>query len=97
VPESLTFGSVTFRAVTFSVGAAGNPSVPNGDWTSLLPGPDIAISVGVTGGLNEDADTVFATPVFAAGFDFVEPENGFTGGVPFLTRRLRSPSRTAAM
>src|SRR5262249_49138129 len=67
---SLTVGSVTIEASRFAVGAFGNSGVVDGDWTLRLPGPDIAISDGVNNSATDDLDIVFATPVFAAGFDF---------------------------
>lgn len=72
----LTSGSYTINDVTLSlapgspqlyVGTVGVGGVTNNDWTLLLTGPDIAIS-----GL-ENMDAMVSFPVFAFGFDFVEP------------------------
>lgn len=59
-----TIGSVTFSGVggwLFYVGLA------NGDWTTLLPGNEIAINSA------ENLDVGFASPVYSAGFEFTEP------------------------
>lgn len=59
-----TIGSVTFSGVggwTFYVGLAGS------DWTTLLPGNEIAINS------TENLDVGFANPVYSAGFEFTEP------------------------
>jgi len=64
VGNSQTIGSVTFSVLSDSqlyIGRGG------GDWTSLHPGNDIAISG------PEDLNVDLASPVFALGFDFVEP------------------------
>lgn len=62
----LTIGSVTFQAPRWFVV----------DFSTLLPGKEIAISDGAgdTGGVvNDGIDAQFAAPVYAAGFDFHEP------------------------
>jgi hypothetical protein len=62
----LTIGSVTFQAPRWFVV----------DFSSLLPGKEIAISDGagdVGGVVNDGIDAQFAAPVYAAGFDFLEP------------------------
>ena len=59
-----TIGSVTFSGVggwLFYVGLA------NSDWTTLLPGNEIAINGA------ENLDVGFASPVYSAGFEFTEP------------------------
>jgi hypothetical protein len=58
---SVTSGSVTFNQV-------GPSTIAFGDWTSRLPGNEISTSS------FENLDVVFATPVQAFGFDFVEPQ-----------------------
>jgi len=66
VGNSQTIGSVTFSVLSDSqlyIGRGG------GDWTSLHPGNDIAISG------PEDLNVDLASPVLALGFDFVEPKN----------------------
>lgn len=69
-------GSQVVGAVTFSIappssalfiGASGRPDVIGGDWTSINPGNDIAISD------VENLNVDLASPVYALGFDFVEP------------------------
>ncbi len=62
--------TVTFSNVAGSVliiGACCPGSLPNQDWTSVIPGHDIAIS-GV-----ENLDVSLAVPVFSFGFQFYEP------------------------
>ena len=70
VPGSQTVGTVTFSITAPSsalfIGALG-AGVPGGDWTSLHPGNDIAISD------VENLNAALAAPVFSLGFDFVEP------------------------
>jgi hypothetical protein len=78
-----TVGSVTFSITLPSyelyLGAGGDPTVVNQDWTLRLPGADIAISD--VENLNAD----LAASVFALGFDFAEPENDPNRGVaPFV-------------
>ena len=67
VGPSATVGSVTFTqgpgASALIIGSFGSVT----DWTPTNPGNDIALSA------SEDLDVDFAAPVFAAGFDFVEP------------------------
>jgi hypothetical protein len=64
---SQTVGTVTFTisppSRDFYIGLIG------GDWTTRLPGPDIAISD--VENLNAD----FPAPIYACGFDFVKPWN----------------------
>jgi hypothetical protein len=72
----VTIGEATFRSPQLFVGTGGDPRVENNDWTGLLPGPDIALA-----GLGpvKWLDVRFARPVYAAGFTYVEPQNGPTG------------------
>jgi hypothetical protein len=81
--STTTVGSVTVFAPRWSMGAGGNPSVVGLDWTTYLPGNDIAVSDGTgndPSGFGDDGiDVTFAGPVFSAGFDFVEPS--LDGGV----------------
>jgi len=62
--------TVTFTVVAPSsnlfIGTSGT-GVPNGDWTSKIPGNDIAISG------TENLHVDLATPVFSFGFQFHEP------------------------
>jgi hypothetical protein len=62
-----TVGSVTFTGPNGGLwfGAVGVSEV---DWTTLLPGHEIAINS------FENMDVSFATPVYSYGFDFVEPQ-----------------------
>lgn len=75
VPSPYTSGSVTLslgpRATQLVVGGAV-------DWTTRLAGNDIAISQ------FEDLNAAFAAPVYAAGFDFVEPEKDPNLNEPFF-------------
>jgi len=68
-----TLGSVTFTITTPSselyVGAAG-VGIPGNDWTTINPGPDIAISD------IENLNADLASPVIALGFDVIEPTTG---------------------
>lgn len=68
VGTSVTVGSVTFSLAvggnTLVVGASGTPAEP--DWYPDLPGNDIAMGY-------ENLQVQFDTPVYAFGFDFVEP------------------------
>jgi hypothetical protein len=66
-----TVGRITFSiappSANFSIGAGDNPNVRNGDFTLLTPGHDIGL-----GGV-ENLNIAVDGPVFALGFDFVEP------------------------
>ena len=69
-PQPVTIGSITFSSPppsSVAVGVAGH-GIP--DWTSYLPGNEIAIND------IEHLDIVSSTPVFAMGFEFVEPSIG---------------------
>lgn len=61
-----TVGSVTFFGSTGIY--FGAEFVSEVDWTTLLPGHEIAIND------LENLDVSFATPVYSYGFDFVEPQ-----------------------
>ncbi len=69
VGSSFTLGSVTFTisppATELFIGASGTRVAP--DWSSVGPGNEIAIS-GI-----ENLNANFSSPVFSAGFDFIEP------------------------
>jgi len=71
---SQTVGTVTFTITPPSselyIGATGINPVPGFDWTSLNPGPDIGISD------IENLNADLSSPVFALGFDIVEPTTG---------------------
>jgi hypothetical protein len=69
--STTTVGSVTFHAARWAMGDDG--FVIGGDWTTLLPGVDIAISDGPGGSPDESIDITFASAVYSAGFDFSEP------------------------
>ena len=65
-----TVNTVTFTQVPGTgliIGVVGIPIVPNEDWTSVIPGNDIAISD------KENLDVSLASPVFSFGFQFYEP------------------------
>jgi len=65
VVNTVTITSVA-PSIDLFIGASGT-GVPNGDWTSIIPGNDIAISG------TENLDIAFAAPVFSMGFQFYEP------------------------
>jgi len=65
VVNTVTF-TVIAPSIDFFIGA-GSAGIPNGDWTSIIPGNDIAISG------SENLDVAFAAPVFSMGFQFHEP------------------------
>jgi hypothetical protein len=66
-PASLPVGSVTFRSPPPSSVVSGNLGLAIADWSSLLPGFDLAIS-GV-----EDLDIIANAPVYAMGGRAAEP------------------------
>lgn len=70
VDGTWTFGAVTFSIVSPSVNLHFGRGPELGDWSAVLPGVDIAI------GGAENLDAAFASPVYSAGFDFIEIENG---------------------
>jgi hypothetical protein len=75
-------GSVTFSITPPSsqlyIGTLGISNVINNDWTLGLPGPDIAISD------VENLNMGLSSPVYALGFDFVEPEKDPNLNAPFV-------------
>ena len=79
---SETVGDVTFSIAAPSsalyIGTAGQVGIVNNDWTTRLPGSDIAIS----GVENLNAD--LAISVFSLGFDFVESEDDPNVNAPFI-------------
>jgi len=78
VQGAVTVGDVTLEGQGLFVGVARNRRVAGGDWTPLLPGPDIALA-----GLRKELSITFPVPMFTAGFDFVEPETGPNVGPRF--------------
>ena len=73
----VTVGSVTFFAASGGLWF-GAEFVSEMDWTTLLPGHEIAING------RENMNVSFLTPVFSYGFDFVEPETGLNINAPFV-------------
>jgi uncharacterized repeat protein (TIGR03803 family) len=71
--EVVTVGDVTLHSPQMFVGTGGDLRVVNGDWSTLLPGPDIALA---GPGPVKRLVMRFAQPVYAAGFDYVEPQTG---------------------
>jgi len=65
VVNTVTFTSVA-PSIDLFIGASG-VGIPNDDWTSIISGPDIAISG------TENLDVDLAAPVFSLGFQFHEP------------------------
>jgi hypothetical protein len=80
VRKKVTLGGVTLRGQNLFVGASGVPAVENGDWTSLLPGPDIALA---GKSKRKQLEIRFPAAVYAAGFEFVEPSTGPNVGPKF--------------
>jgi hypothetical protein len=72
---SHTVGTVTLSTATSSIAQTLHIG---GDYTARFPGNDIAVS-GV-----EHVNAQFAGPVYAAGFDFVEPETDPNVNAPFV-------------
>lgn len=72
--SATTVGAVTFHATRWFMGAVSG--VVGSDWTTRLPGVDIAISVGPGGSADDSIDISFVSAVYAAGFDFSEPSLG---------------------
>ena len=87
----VTVGEVTLEGRGLFVGVAGDRRVDGGDWTSLLAGPDIALT-----GRRKVLNIAFPVPVFTAGFDFVEPETVRMSGGASATRRSCSRSSARA-
>lgn len=79
VAGGITVGTITFSLApggnTLSIGASGTGAAP--DWYPALPGNDIALGF-------EHLQVQTAAPVFAFGFDFVEPDSTMPpyGGTP---------------
>jgi hypothetical protein len=78
----LAAGSVTITpgsgATELYSGTGGIAAAVNQDWTELLPGADIAI----TG--PENLEIALKDPVYAFGYDIVEPEFGPNLNAPFV-------------
>jgi hypothetical protein len=67
-------GNIVAGSVTFTVNSAYFGGVVIGDWSTLNPGVDLVISNGLAPTPVSDAfDAALAAPVYAAGFDMVEP------------------------
>jgi hypothetical protein len=66
-PPTLVVGSITFRSPPPSSIVSGNLGLAIADWSSLLPGFDLAISG------PEDLDIIASGPVSALGLPIVEP------------------------
>ncbi len=76
IPSPHTVGDVTFSRGPRATGLQlGTLSANGGDWSSVLPGHELAIDA------FEDLNIALAKPVKALGFDFVEPISGFCGEV----------------
>ena len=79
---SQTVGTVTFSIASPStslvIGVAGQVGIVNNDWTTRLPGFDLAISD------VENLNAAFASPGLSAGFDFAEPQNDPNVNGPFV-------------
>ena len=79
VGGSATVGTVTFSLAqggnSLAIGTGGIPGIP--DWYPLMPGNEIALGY-------ENLQVQTAVPVFALGFDFVEPNATMPayGGTP---------------
>ena len=89
VQGAVTIGDVTLRSPQMFVGTGNDPRIVNGDWSTLLPGPDIAL---VGPGLVKGLNIRFAQPVYAAGFDYVEPQTG-----PNVGRRFSDATFTVTL
>lgn len=70
---SETVGSITFNQAGSHSLFIGTTGTGVGDWTTSLPGNEIAIND------TEDLNLSTATPVFALGFEFAEPSLGGSG------------------
>ncbi|MBL8223900.1 MAG: VPLPA-CTERM sorting domain-containing protein [Chromatiales bacterium] len=67
-------GNIVAGSVTFTVNTAYFGGVVVGDWSTLNPGAELVISNGLAPTIFSDSfDASFAAPVYAAGFDMVEP------------------------
>lgn len=69
-PQPVTLGSITFSAPAPSSVAVGTFGHGITDWTTLLPGNDLAIND------VENLNIVASGSLFSMGFDFVEPSLG---------------------
>jgi hypothetical protein len=80
--DTLSMGSLTITlgagATQLFSGTGGSSGTVNEDWTTLLPGADLAISG------PENLDIALAAPVFSFGYDIVEPELGPNINAPFV-------------
>jgi hypothetical protein len=96
VKRRVTLGAVKLKAKGLFVGAGGDPTVTDGDWSALLPGPDIAL----TGRRKKKVELRFSAPIFSAGFEFVEVETGPNVGPEFddatFTLKLKRGRKTIA-
>jgi hypothetical protein len=96
VKRQVTLGAVKLKAKGLFVGAGGDPSVTDGDWSALLPGPDIAL----TGKRKKKLELRFSAPIFSAGFEFVEIETGPNVGPEFddatFTLKVKRGRKTIA-
>jgi hypothetical protein len=99
--------SITLPSYELYLGAGGDPTVVDQDFTLRLPGPDLGISD------RENLNADLAASVFALGFDFAEPENDpnlgnappidssflvtlLQGAIPVGTFTFNEPNDTAA-
>lgn len=80
--DTLSAGSLTITlgagATQLYSGTGGSSGTVNEDWTTLLPGADLAISG------PENLNIALAAPVFSFGYDIVEPESGPNINAPFV-------------
>lgn len=80
--DTISVGSLTITlgagATQLYSGTGGTAGAVNGDWTSRLPGADIAISG------PENLNIALAAPVFSFGYDIVEPEFDPNINAPFV-------------
>jgi hypothetical protein len=87
--RGVTIGDVTIRGSQLVVGTRDIAGVVNNDWTLLLPGPDIALT---GNGPMKRLEIRFAQPVYAAGIEVVEPQNG-----PNVGRRFSDATFTVEL
>jgi hypothetical protein len=66
VGTTAVVGTITFTSPDLAIGAMGVPGIP-GDWYAPTPGNDIALNL-------EVLEALSATPVYAMGFQIVEPD-----------------------
>ena len=67
-PAGVVLEPITVGDITFASASGISSMIFRDSWTTRLPGVELAISG------NEDLDVDFSEPVYAVGFDFVEPE-----------------------